>query len=167
MTHRKHSHPYSSSAISLFKSSACEFLYMIHLFNFSKHSMELTLSSLEYPFLSISFHVPGCLSYSPLQYQHFFIAVQSLSCVLLFVTPWTVACQASLSITNSWSLSKLMYIESVMPSNHLILCRPLLLPPSTFPSIRGSFQMSQLFASGGQNIGVSGSTSVPPMNTQD
>ena len=57
------------------------------------------------------------------------------SCPTL-VTPWTAACQASLSITNSWSLLKLMSIESVMPSNHLILCRPLLLPPSIFPSIR-------------------------------
>ena len=63
-------------------------------------------------------------------------SVQSLSCVRLFATPWTAACQAFLSITNSWSLLKLMSIESVMPSNHLILCRPLLLPPSTFPSIR-------------------------------
>ena len=61
---------------------------------------------------------------------------QSLSRVWLFVIPWTVACQASLSITNSWSLLKLMSIESVMPSNHLILCHPLLLPPSVFPSIR-------------------------------
>ena len=56
--------------------------------------------------------------------------------VRLFATPWTTACQASLSITNSWSLSKLMSIESVMPSNHLILCHPLLLLPSIFPSIR-------------------------------
>ena len=63
-------------------------------------------------------------------------SVQSLSHVLLFVTPWTVACQASLSITNSWSSSKLMSTESVMPSNHLILCHPLLLLPSIFPSIR-------------------------------
>ena len=62
--------------------------------------------------------------------------VQSLSCVQLFATPWTAACQASLSITNSWSLPKLMSIETVMPSNHLILCRPLLLLPSVFPSIR-------------------------------
>ena len=61
---------------------------------------------------------------------------QSLSHARLFVTPWTTACQASLSITNSWSLLKLMTIESVMPSNHLILCRPLLLPLSIFPSIR-------------------------------
>ena len=52
------------------------------------------------------------------------------------MTPWSVAHQASLSITNSWSLLKLMSIESVMPSNHLILCHPLLLPPSVFPSIR-------------------------------
>ena len=52
------------------------------------------------------------------------------------MTPWTAACQASLSITNSWSSLKLMSVESVMPSNHLILCRPLLLLPSIFPSIR-------------------------------
>ena len=61
--------------------------------------------------------------------------VQSLSCVRLFETPWTAACQASLSITNSWSLFKLISIELVMPSNHLIFCHPLL-PPSVFPSIR-------------------------------
>ena len=64
-------------------------------------------------------------------------SVQSLSCVQLFVTPWTTACQAPLSIANSQSLLKLMSIESVMPSNHLILCLPLLLLPSIFPSIRG------------------------------
>ena len=63
-------------------------------------------------------------------------SVQSLSHVWLFVTPWTAARQASLSITNSWSLLKLMSIESMIPYNHLILCRPLLLPPSIFPSIR-------------------------------
>ena len=63
-------------------------------------------------------------------------SVQSLSHVWLFVTPWTAAHQASLSITNSQSLLKLMSIESVMPSNHLILCHPLLLLPSIFPSIR-------------------------------
>ena len=65
-----------------------------------------------------------------------FSSVQSLSCIWLFETPWTAAHQASLSITNSWSLLKLMSIESVMPSNHLILCRALLLLPSIFPSIR-------------------------------
>ena len=63
-------------------------------------------------------------------------SVQLLSCVSLFATPWTAACQASPSITNSRSLLKLMAIESVMPSNHLILCRPLLLLPSIFPSNR-------------------------------
>ena len=68
-----------------------------------------------------------CLSYG---------SVQSLSCVRLFATPWTAACQASLSITNSQSLLKLMSIESVMPSNHLTLCHPLLLLPSIFASIR-------------------------------
>ena len=65
----------------------------------------------------------------------YFSSVQLLSCVRLFATPWTAARQASLSITNSWSLLKLMSIESVMPSNHIILCHPLLLP-SIFPSIR-------------------------------
>ena len=64
-----------------------------------------------------------------------FSSVQSLSSLQLFETPWTEARQASLSITNSWTLLKLMSIESVIPSNHLILCRPLLLP-SIFPSIR-------------------------------
>ena len=64
------------------------------------------------------------------------IVVQMLSCVWFFATPWTVARQAPLSITNSQSLLKLMSIASVMPSNHLILCHPLLLPPSVFPSIR-------------------------------
>ena len=63
-------------------------------------------------------------------------SVQSLSRVQLFKTPWTIACQASLSITNSQSPPKPMSIESMMPSNHLILCRPLLLLPSVFPSIR-------------------------------
>ena len=66
----------------------------------------------------------------------FFSSVQLLSRVQLFAIPWTAACQASLSITNSRSLPKLMSVESVMPSNHLILCRPLLLLPSIFPSIR-------------------------------
>ena len=65
-----------------------------------------------------------------------FSSVLSLSHVQLFATPWTAECQASLSITNSRSLLKLMSSESVMPSNHLILCRPLLLLPSVFPSIR-------------------------------
>ena len=93
-------------------------------------------------------------------------SVQSVSHVRLFVTPWTAARQASLSITNSWSLLRLMSIESVMPSNYHILCCPLLLPPSIFPA-SGSFPVSQFFTSGGQSIGVSASASVLPMNIQD
>ena len=68
--------------------------------------------------------------------NQWFSLVQLLSCIWLFATPWTAAHQASLSITNSWSLLKLLSVASVMPSNHLILCCPLLLPPSIFPSIR-------------------------------
>ena len=70
------------------------------------------------------------------KFSYMFSSVQSLSCVQLFVTPWTAAHQASLSITNSPSLLKLMPIESMMPSNHLILCHLLLLLLSVFPSIR-------------------------------
>jgi len=69
-------------------------------------------------------------------------SVQLLSHLRLFATPWTAACQASLSITSSWSLLKLMPIESMMPSNHLILCDPILLPPSILPSIRVFFSES-------------------------
>ena len=93
-------------------------------------------------------------------------SVQSLSRVQLFVTPWTAAHQASLSITNFLSLLKLMSIESVMPSNHLILCCTLLLPPSIFSSIR-VFSSESVLSISGQNIGVSASASVLPMNIQD
>ena len=92
-----------------------------------------------------------------------FSSVQSLSCVWLFGIPCTAA---SLSITNSRGLLRLMSIESVMSSNHLIHCHPLLLCLQSFP-VSGSFQTSQLFTSGGQSIGVSASTSIPPMNIQD
>ena len=78
--------------------------------------------------------IQGYKVQAPLPFQ--FSSVQSLSCVRLFATEWTAARQASLSITNSQSLLKLMSIESVMPSNHLVLCRPLLLSPSIFPIIR-------------------------------
>ena len=93
-----------------------------------------------------------------------FSSVQSLSCVWLFVTPWTAACQASLSITNSQSLPRLMSIQSVMPSNQLILVNPF---PSRLPSFpaSGSFPMSQFFTSSGESIGAS--ASVLPMNIQD
>ena len=103
--------------------------------------------------------------------DNFFVS-QNYSCYSvtkscpLFATPWTVACQDSLSIINFWSLFKLMSIESVIPSSHLILCRPLLFMPSIFYSIR-VFPMSQFFTSGGQSIGASASTSVLPMNIQD
>ena len=94
---------------------------------------------------------------------HWLVAVvQSLSHFWLFVTLWT-PCQPSLSFTIFWSLLKLMSIESVMLSNHLILCCPLLLLPSIFPSIRVS-TMSQLITSGSQNIRASASTSVLPMS---
>ena len=93
-------------------------------------------------------------------------SVQLLSCVQLFVTPWTAECQASLSITNSRSLLKLMSIEVVMPSNHLILCSPLLLPPSIFPCIR-VFSNESVLHIRWPKYWVSGSASVLPMNIQD
>ena len=94
------------------------------------------------------------------------IQFSSVTQLCLFVTLWTAACQASLSITNSQSLLKLMSIELLMPSNHPISVVPFSSCPQPFPT-SGSFQMSQLFASGGQSIGPSASTSVLPMNIQD
>ena len=93
-------------------------------------------------------------------------SVQFLSRVQLFMTPWTAAHQASLSITNSWSLLKLMSIESVMPSNRLILCCPILLTPLIFPSIR-VFSSESVLTSVNQSIGGSASALVLPMNIQD
>ena len=87
-------------------------------------------------------------------------SVPSLSRVWLFATPWIPAREASLSITNSQSPPKPMSIKSVIPSNHLILCRPLLLCPQSLPA-SGSFQISQLFTSGGQRIGTSASAISP------
>ena len=87
------------------------------------------------------------------QISSFVVVVQLLSRVQLFGTPWTAGCQASLSFTISQSLLKLKSIELVMPSNHLILCRPLLLLPSIFPSI-GSFPNGHFFTSGGQSISL-------------
>ena len=95
-----------------------------------------------------------------------FSSVQSLSLVWLFATPWIAARQASLSITNSQSPPKTKSTGSMMPSNHLILCRPLLLLPTIFPSIR-VFKVSQLFTSGGQSTRVSASASVLPMSIHD
>ena len=92
-----------------------------------------------------------------------FSSVQSLSHVRLFATPWTAALQPSLSITNSQSLLRLMSIELAMPSNHLIFYCPLSSHLQSFPASR-SFPMNQFFTSSDQNIGVSASTSVLPMN---
>ena len=94
------------------------------------------------------------------------LVVQSLSCVQLFETQWTAARQASLSFTISWSLLKLMSIESVMSSSHLILCCSLFLLPSIFLA-SGTFLMNWLFASGSQSIGASASASVHLTNIQD
>ena len=95
-----------------------------------------------------------------------FSSLQSLSRVRLFATPWTAAHQASLSIINSPGLPKLMSIELVMPSNHLILCSPLLLLPSIFLNIR-IFSNESVLHIGGQSIAVWASASVLPMNIQD
>ena len=92
-------------------------------------------------------------------------SVQSLSCVLPFATRWTAARQASLPTINSRSMLKLKSIELVMPSNHLILRHPLLLP-SIFPPLE-SFPMGRFFASGSQSIGTAASASVLPLNMQD
>ena len=94
-----------------------------------------------------------------------FSSVQSLSHVWLFETPWIAEHQASLSITNSWILLKLMSIKSVVPSNPFIPCHPLSLLPSIFPSIR--VFSNKFFTLGGQSIGVSASASVLPTNIQD
>ena len=111
---------------------------------------------------------PSCISDSLFLFQcsilHF-CSVQLLSRVQLFVTARAAAHQADWFITNSWSLLKLMAIELVMPYNLLILCCPLILLPSIFPS--KVFSMSQFFPSGGQSIGASASASVLPMNIQD
>ena len=95
-----------------------------------------------------------------------FSSVQSLSCVQVFVTPWIAARQAFLSIANSWSSLKLMSIESVMPSNHLILCRPLLLLPSIFRSIK-VFSDESVLHIRWPKYGVSALASVLSMNIQD
>ena len=102
----------------------------------------------------------------PKTYIQEFSSVQSLSHVWLFLSPWTAAHQACLFTTNSQSLLKLMSIDSVMPSNHLILCHPFSSCLQFIPA-SGAFPVSQLFTSSGQSIGVSASASVLPMNTQD
>ena len=142
--------------------------YIVLLFYLVPNDLKYFRTLLFYSvgYVEVSIKVYSFHSLTPLPFPFLRISsVELLSRVRLFATPCTAKHQASLSITNSQSLLKLMSKESVMPSNHLILCRPLLLPPSIFPSIR-SFPMSQLFASGGQSTGVSASASVLPMNIQ-
>ena len=131
----------------------------------TKYSTSAQLSESSYPYTGFLFYLMASLTFRiplwPFSSVQFSRSVMSDS-----VTPWTAACQASLSITNSRCWLKLMSIESVMPSNHLIFCGPLVLPPSILPS-SVSLQMSQLFASGTQSIGVSASTSLLPRNIQD
>ena len=106
-----------------------------------------------------------CMCMYVLIYYICFVVVQSLSCVRLFATLWTTAHQASLFFTNSQSLLTLRSIESMMPSNHLILCHSHLVLPSIFPSIRiFSNELAKIL--GGQSIGTSVSASVLPMNIQ-
>ena len=138
--------------------------------------MRLSFCLLTPLILPVQFYHSLCVEIS-IQYFHYYcfvnivvyyyISVQfSCSVVSDFTTPCTVACQASLLITNFWSLLKLMSIESLMPSNHLILCRPLLPLPSIFPYIR-VFPNELALHISGQSIGASASASVLPMNIQD
>ena len=122
--------------------------------------------------LAGSYWVPGCLGLSEPSFHPcwksrplYSVVVQSLSCVQLFVTPWTAALPATLSFTIFQSLLKLMSIESVMASNHLILCCPLLLLPSIFPSIR-VFSNKLALRIRWPKYGASASASVVPMNIQ-
>ena len=127
-----------------------------YLLNEKKKRMNELVISFRFHSISPSFVIRNSFKYAgyildqvgSVQFSH-------LSLVRLFVTTWTAACQVSLSITNSPSLLKLMSIELVIPSNHLILCHPLLLPQS-FPASE-SFPLSQFFASGGRSIGASAS----------
>ena len=105
--------------------------------------------------------------YMDINSQEHFSSFQSISCVRLFATPWTTTCQVSLSITNSWSLPKFMSIESVMPFRHLILCHPLLLPPSIFTRIRVFSKESVLCIRWPKYWSFNTLTSVLPLNTQD
>ena len=98
-------------------------------------------------------------------HTYIYVVVQSPSHVWLFATPCIIECQTSMSLTIAWSLPKIMSTESVMSSNHLILCHPLLLLPSIFSSTR-LFSNQSVFASGSQSIGASAAASVLPMSIQ-
>ena len=125
--------------------------------------MSNTGKSWWYSPINIQRHCDGTLIIWPFRIIQ---SVQSLSHVRLLVTPWTTACQALLSTISSWSLLKLMPIELVMPFNHVVLCHPLLLPPSILPSFR-VFSNESVLHIREQSIGVSASTSVLLMNIQD
>ena len=115
--------------------SSC--IYFLFWWSFHWYEWGVKVSYYYCVTVNLSSYVCKCLSYVlRCSYVGCISSVQSLSCVRLFVTPWIAACQASLSITNSQGLLRLMSIESVMPSSHLILCCPLLLLPSICPSIR-------------------------------
>ena len=133
-----------------------EFLFQTHTHNITLHCFPAK-SKQWWSSINGSTLIPALYDFS---------SVQLLSHSRLFATSWTAARQTSLSMTNSWSLLKVMSIESVMPSNHLILCCPLLLPPSIFPSIRVFSNESALLIRW-QSIGVSTSASVLAMNIQD
>ena len=135
-------------------SGPCPFLGFIHMLS-SEKLMELLKMQLSFPPISYTNHglQPG-----PLHGD-----VQLLSRVQLFTTPWTAACQASLSFSISWSLLKFMSLESVMLSNHFILCCPLLLLPSIFPSIKVFSNESSLRIRWPK---ASASATVLPMNIQ-
>ena len=139
----------------------------------SLHSLEelylaiwLWISSEHCCILTLNLHFQPRLPYWTLSSLTVVVLVQLPSRAWLLTTPWTAAHQASLSFTVSQSLLKLMSIELVMPSNHLILCHHLLFLPSIFPSIRVFSPLSRLFTSGSQSIAASASASVLPMNIQ-
>ena len=138
--------------------------YLVYVYNSFLSTAELN-PLCEYPTICLSVHYWKILELFPaLDIQLSW--VQSLSHVRLFATLWTAACQASLSITNSRSLLRFMCIEFMMPSNHLILYQPLLLPPSTFPSIRVFSNESVLLIRWPKYWSFnSASASVLPMNT--
>ena len=146
--------------------------YIGDVFCYLKVSKELASSSLlpTHPWSVSTILISPSSQHSPLVTKQLcqqfltvqFSSVQLLSPVRLFVIPWITARQASLSITKSQSLLKLMPSVSVMPSSHLILCHPLLLHPQSLWA-SGSFPTSQLFAWGGKSIGVSDSASVLPI----
>ena len=123
----------------------------------------MTMESSTFFSFILIYNVPWDKQLQVILHRITIISVQLLSHVQLFVTPWTAAHQASLYIISSWSLLKLMSIESVMSSIHMILCHHLLHLLGSFPA-SGSFPVSQFFASDGQSIGASASESVLPKN---